>query len=89
MDCKYADYLEKVINPKSLLIKFNSLPPLNFFEKNNNIVLGKEKCLLVFDITPVSLVNYPLLFPIPIYRTSETAINFLEDITKVSELLKS
>lgn len=84
LDCKYADYLEKVINPKSLLIKFNSLPPLNFFEKNNNIVLGKEKCLLVFDITPVSLVNYPLLFPIPIYRTSETAINFLEDIINIS-----
>jgi len=84
LDCNYADYLEKVINPKSLLIKFNSLPPLNFFPKTNNIVLGKEKCLLVFDVTPVSLVNYPLLFPIPKYRTSETAISFLEDIINIS-----
>ena len=84
-DCRYADYLEKVINPNSRLIRFNNLPSINFFELENKFVSKKNKYILVFDVTPISLVKTPLFYPVPLYRTPETAINFLEDIISISD----
>jgi polysaccharide biosynthesis PFTS motif protein len=83
-DCRYADYLEKVINPKSSLIKVNCLPSLNYFEKNIKMVSPKEKYILVFDVTPISLYRSTLLYAVPLYSTADNAINFLEDIINIS-----